>query len=81
MVVERPPTVAVEQLVLSLPGLAAADARAVAEAALERVAARLPADGSTRELGALQVQVPVQWGANHADLIEAIAEAILRGLR
>ncbi len=70
----------IEQLALRLPASASDDPRALARSVVERIERRLPAD-AVASLGSLQLKVTIPAGATQDDVADAIANALLRGMR
>lgn len=73
-------TVRIGELQLRVPGLTADEASGFGEEVSRRVADRLPRQGESRELGALELSVALPHGASRSQMASLIAEAILKGL-
>ncbi|CAN5744509.1 hypothetical protein BH09MYX1_BH09MYX1_08490 [soil metagenome] len=70
----------VEQLTLRLAEVSAGDPHALSQSIFERLERRLPAD-ATASLGSLQLKVTIPAHATQDDVADAIANALMRGLR
>jgi hypothetical protein len=72
--------VAIDELVLRIPGLRAEDARKVAADVARRVGRGLTEALPPRALGRLDVRLEIADGTPAERIAEQIADAILRGL-
>lgn len=72
--------VVIEELLLRLPGLSAPAARAVSAEVADRLGHGLEQALPARSLGALDVTVTVRAGAGRDEMVDAVAQAVLRAL-
>jgi len=71
----------IREMVLRVPGGSEQDGRALADDVTRRVSDGLPAHGSSRELGALQLRVTAPVNGTRSQTASTIARAILGGLK
>ena len=72
--------VIIEELFLRLPGLSAPAARAVSAEVAQRVGHGLEQALPSRSLGALDIKLTARPGASRDELVDMIADAIIRAL-
>jgi hypothetical protein len=71
----------IDELVLRIPGLSAAEARTLGERVAERVGEQLAAIGGSRNLHALDLRLTMPAGRQRTDaIIDHIADAIVARL-
>jgi hypothetical protein len=72
--------VIIEELFMRLPELNAEEARAISREVAERVGRGLGTALSLRSLGALDIKLKVRPGASRQEMVDGVANAILRSL-
>ena len=70
----------IKEMVLRVPGCGEYDGHVMAEDVARQVADGLPAQGGSRELGALRLRLAAPSDGTGSQTATAVAQAILKGL-